>query len=160
MLLTTLRCAATRCPNEFSEEVPRWHLLLFARDAGWTSSDDEELFWCPEHGPESLAQDKWVVGCFTCGFEEEYRDEEEATYEHLNHECEADTWIWDPVKVKEREQRQQEHAREHGVKQAVARIRADVAAHEERTRQQRIEEYANRWLRIRNLFLFWKREHI
>jgi hypothetical protein len=26
--------------------------------------------------------------------------------------------------------------------------------------QDRIYRYANQWLRIRNLFLFWKREHI
>ena len=161
MLLDTIRCSSPRCFNEFTENVARWFLLLDAAEAGWTSSDDEELFWCPEHGPDQAGvHDTWVVGCFTCGFEEEYHVEEDAQYERDYHECEADTWIWDPVKVKEKEQRRLEHAREHGVKQAVAKIRADVVAHEALTRQQRIEEYAERWLRIRNVFLFWNRKHI
>ena len=154
MLLTTLRCAATRCPNEFSEEVPRWHLLLFARDAGWTSSDDEELFWCPEHGPDSPGvRDKWVVGCWTCDYEEEFDSEEEAKNEWSMHECEADTWIHDPEKVRDMEARQ-------AARRSVQTARVNATLSDAAARQERIEELANRWLRLRNFFLFWRKEEI
>ena len=161
MLLTTLRCAAARCGQEFNQEVPRWHLLLFARDAGWSFSDDEELAWCPDHGPDAPGtREVWVVGCYTCDFEEEFKSEDEAKSEHSFHECEADTWIWTPEQARERQVGLDKARQEHRVSQAAREAQARAATEVAMAKQERIELYANRWLQIRNLFLFWKREHI
>lgn len=154
MLLDTFRCAQQDCFNEFTQNVDSWHLVLFAQDAGWTFSDDEEFTWCPEHSPESGGvRDKWVVGCYTCDFEEEFDSEEDAKYEHTFHECESDTWIRDPEKVREMEARQ-------AARRSVQTARVNATLSEAAARQDRIEELANRWLRVRNFFLFWKKEEI
>lgn len=161
MLLTTLRCAAARCGQEFDQEVPRWHLLLFARDAGWSISDDEELAWCPDHGPDAPGtREVWVVGCYTCDFEETFTSKEEAESEHSFHECEADTWIWSPEQTREREASREAARQGHQARRAAQAAQAEAAAEAALAQQQRIERYASQWLRIRNLFLFWKREHL
>jgi hypothetical protein len=163
MLLDTIRCSTPGCFNEFTEDLPSWHLILFAKDAGWTFSDDEEKTWCPEHAedhdPFGL-EAVWVVGCRTCDFEEEYDSEEEAKNEYTGHECESDTWIWKPDEVRVHQERRahalQVHAERRAAEEKVAKASFDRAMAE----QDRIYRYANQWLRIRNLFLFWKREHI
>ena len=153
MLLDTFLCSTPGCDNSFAMNVATWHRLLFAKDAGWTFSHDEELTWCPEHSPESGVVERWVVGCYTCDFEEEFDSEEDAKYEWSNHECEADTWIRDPEKVRDMEARQ-------AARRAVQTVRVNATLSEAAEHQARIEELANRWLRVRNFFLFWKKEEI
>lgn len=155
MLLDTIRCSAFRCPREFTEGVSRWHLIEDAKDLGWSFSDDEELAWCPDHDQEDRFNPNhvWVVGCYTCDFEEEYSTEEEAKDEYTLHECEPDTWIRNPEKVRDMAARQ-------AAKRSVETAQVNAALSEAAAKQDRIESYANQWLRIRNFFLFWKKEHI
>jgi hypothetical protein len=153
MLLDTFLCSTPGCDNTFAMNVATWHRLLFARDAGWTFSHDEEFAWCPEHGPESGVIEKWVVGCWTCDFEEEFDSEEAAKDEYSLHQCEADTWIRDPQKVRDMEARQ-------AARRSVQTARVNATLSEAVAQQDRIEQYANRWLAIRNFFLPWKKEHI
>ena len=154
MLLDTIRCVEEGCFQEFTEDVPRWHLMLFARDAGWTFSADEEMAWCPEHTEEERsAPPVWLVGCWTCDFEEGYDSEEEAKNEYMLHECEPDTWIKNPEQVRDMEARK-------AARRSVETVRVTAALSEATAKQDRIESYANQWLRIRNFFLFWKKEHI
>ena len=153
MLLDTFQCATEGCRNEFTKDVDSWHLHLFARDAGWTFSHDEEFSWCPEHGPESGVVEKWVVGCWTCDFEEDFSSEEDAKYEFRMHECEADTWIRDPEKVRDMEARQ-------AARRSVQTARVNATLSEADAKQEQLEGYAANWLRIRNFFLFWKKARI
>lgn len=156
MLLDTIRCSTPHCFNEYSESVSRWHLIEYATDAGWTFSEDEEFSWCPEHSedhdPDGLDQ-HWVVGCWTCDFEEDFTSEEDAKYEYRHHECEPDTWIRDPEKVRDMEARQ-------AARRSVQTARVNATLSDAAAQQDRIETYAKRWLRIRNFFLPWKKEHI
>ena len=153
MLLDTFQCVTEGCRNEFTMDVDSWHLVLFAKDAGWTFSHDEELTWCPEHSPESGVVEKWVVGCWTCDFEEDFDNEEDAKYEYNNHECEPETWIRDPEKVRDMEARQ-------AARRSVQTARVTAVLSDAEARQEQLEAYANRWLRIRNFFLPWRKQHI
>jgi hypothetical protein len=163
MLLDTIRCSTPRCFNEYREDVDRWHLLDDALLAGWTISDDEEKTWCPEHSenhdPFGLEL-KWVVGCRTCDYEEEYDSEEDAKNDYTLHECEPDTWIWKPEEVQAHQERRAHnrlvYAEKKAAEDAVAKASFDRAMAE----QDRIHRWASNWLRIRNLFLFWDRKHM
>jgi hypothetical protein len=153
MLLDTFECSTEGCRNTFTKDVDSWHLVLFAKDAGWTFSHDEELTWCPEHSPESGVVERWVVGCWTCDFEEEFDNEKDAKWEHRFHECEADTWIRDPEKVRDMAARQ-------AAKRSVQTARVNATLSEAAAKQDQLEGYAANWLRIRNFFLFWKKARI
>lgn len=152
MLLNALECAHDGCRQRLYGETDRWHLIETARDNGWTVSRDE-MAYCPEHGPQPDVTGHWVVGCWTCDFEEEFDSEEEAKNEWRDHECEPDTWIHDPEKVRDLEARRA--ARREVQTATVTAALSDAAA-----QQDRIESYANQWLRIRNFFLFWKKAYI
>lgn len=152
MLLSTLDCAHDGCHERLYGEADMWHTIEHAREIGWLV-DHNDVAYCPEHKPESGVIEHWVVGCFTCDFEEEFDSEEEAQNEYQFHECEADTWIRDPEKVRDMETKR-------AARREVQTAQVNAALSDAAAQQDRIESYANQWLRIRNFFLFWKREHI
>ena len=149
MLLSTLECANGECRNALYGETDMWHVIELARETGWLVDDDENAY-CPEHAPADGVLESWVVGCYTCDFEEVYDSEEEAKNEWSMHECEPDTWIWDPKKTREMEARRT-------AKRSVQTAKVTAALSEAEAEQDRIEAYANQWLRIRNFFLPWKK---
>ena len=128
-----------------------WQVIDIAREAGWSFDRTEDRAWCPDHAEDAYVPGlTWVVGCYTCDFEEEFDSEEDAKYEYNQHECEADTWIWDPEKVAD-------IAKRRTAKRAVQTAKVNATLSEVAAKQERLEEFATRWLRIRNFFLFWKK---
>jgi len=154
MKLSTLECSVLGCGREFSADVAMWHLEDAAWDAGWRVIDGD--VFCFEHAQENAEVGaKWVVGCWTCGFEEEL-SEEDARYEYQEHDCEPDTYLRSPAELAKKD----EGIRAYRVKQAEEQGRARHQAELALARQHHIERYARNWLRIRNTFMFWKRESI
>lgn len=153
MLLSALECTREGCYAVFIEDADMWHVIEHARDADWLV-DHNDVAYCPEHSPATGEIEHWVVGCLTCDFEEEYDSEEEAQNEYQFHECETDTFIWDPEKVRAKEARRKVRSAPR-VQQPVT-----TAIQESLDRQRRVEEYAIRWLRVRNFFLFWKKVNL
>jgi hypothetical protein len=154
--LEIIRCSTPGCYRGLTQTMSRRQLIENARDFGWTFSEDGSLAWCPDHSPTSADEQVWVVGCYTCGFEEEYDDEEDAKYEHSHHECKADTYLWTPETVLARELRRGVYRHNRFSEEEQDRASFDAAMAE----QERIYRYATNWLRIRNVFLFWKKRHI
>jgi hypothetical protein len=135
------------------------HVLELAREQGWAVEDDAYL--CPEHvDAESRASAKsWAVGCYTCGFEE-LMTEEDARYEYKEHDCEPDTYLRSPTELAKKEGDRQEYREKRAVERAYEEELARHSAERALARQHQIENWARNWLKIRNVFAFWKKEYI
>src|SRR3954463_5484953 len=154
--LSTLRCVRVGCDAGYHADVAMWHVVDNARDLGWVVIDDEHTF-CPEHARDEAGNETevWLVGCFTCDYEEEVDSEEDARWASREHECEAETYIRSPSELREKKLRQDAYVerrnKEHHQKEEQIRV-ATERAH---ARQQRLEKYASNWLRVRNTLMFW-----
>jgi hypothetical protein len=154
--LSTIECVWVGCGREVSGDLAMYHLIDQAQDVGWTFFDgeDETRGLCPEHSDADVPVHKWLVGCHTCSFEEEYASEEEAKDEAQYHECEADTYIHSPAQQVEREESTRRWRTQRAEEEKQVRIAAELAT----ARQQLIEKRANNWLRLRNTLVFWNKE--
>lgn len=152
MRLSTLSCATEGCDHAFSRDLDMWHVIEAAQEAGWMV-DHNDVAHCPEHNADSpLVKERWLVGCYTCDFEEEYDNEEDAKSEYNLHECETDPWIWDPARVMAEEERRAARANSY---QPVRK-----AIEESLDRQKIVDEYAQRWVKFHNLIRPWKKIQI
>jgi hypothetical protein len=151
MLLSTLVCAHPGCRERLYGEADMWHIVEHARDIGWSFDRSEERAWCPLHEEEAIPDVVWVVGCYTCDFEEDFRSEEEAKDEYMQHDCEPDTYIWNPDEVAKKQ------ARRAAMNRPVQVATVNAALSDAAARQDLLERYAANWLRLRNFFLFWKK---
>ena len=155
MKLSTIECVANH-DYGISRNIPMAWLLAEARDLGWVIlEDDETRALCPEHANGAVrAGGAWVVGCYSCDFEEEYDSEEDARYELAEHECEPDTYIRSPEEMARKAEK-----REQWNEERVERLkREQIASREASARQELLEKRAAKWLKIRNTIVFWNKE--
>lgn len=163
MRLSTLVCADPRCDREITGDIAMYHVVTEAVEQGWTFFEYPETTgaYCPLHGPEgSEPTQKWVVGCYTCDWEEGVLDKEEADFAAGDHECEPDTYVWSPEQMNTRAQERAERHASYDLARKEEEAHALLASQLATARAQEIDRYARNWLRIRNTILFWKeRKH-
>jgi hypothetical protein len=159
MKLSTLECSVLGCGRELQADLAMIHVLELAREQGWVV--DEDACLCPEHADaESLASVRnWVVGCYTCGFEEEMT-EEDARYQYKEHECEPDTYFRSPAELAKKEKDIQEYRDRRATERAQEEEQVRHSAEQALQRQHQIEKWARNWLHVRNTLVFWKKEYI
>jgi hypothetical protein len=160
--LSTVECVALGCGQEFHLDLPMFHVEAMASDAGWRITEDGAL--CPDHNgfntdPLHESGKAWVVGCWTCGFEEEL-NEDDAKYEYKEHDCEPDTYLKTPADLAKKEEQNREYQVRRATEKAEEEHQVAMAAASAVAQQKRLEEYANRWLKLRNTVVFWKKEKI
>lgn len=159
MKLSTLECSVLGCGVEFEMVLPMFHVEHMARDAGWRV--DDEAILCPSHNsPDGLAEvENWVVGCYSCGYEENL-SEEDARYEYKEHECEADTYLVTPEETMKKRRSIEEYREKRAMESAHEEELARHSTERALLHQQQVEQWASHWLKIRNTVVFWKRRSI